>query len=65
MIREEEDDTTQEIRALVVLALKGEVAELAEKINAAKVPVTDEWTDGLNVGLEWARRIVTKDKSAS
>ena len=65
MIREEEDDTTQEVRALVVLALKGEVAELAEKIEAAKVPVTDEWTDGLNVGLEWARRIVTKDKSAS
>ena len=65
MIREEEDDTTQEVRALVLLSLKTEVATLIEKIQAAKVPVTDEWTDGLNSGLEWAVRILNKDKSAS
>jgi hypothetical protein len=65
MIREEEDDTTQEVRALVLLGLKTEVAALVEKIQAAKVPVTDEWTDGLNSGLEWAVRILNKDKSAS
>ena len=65
MIREEEDDTTQEVRALVLLSLKTEVAALVEKIQAAKVPVTDEWTDGLNSGLEWAVRILNKDKSAS
>jgi len=65
MIREEEDDTTQEVRALVLLGLKTEVAALVEKIEAAKVPVTDEWTDGLNAGLAWAVRILNKDKSAS
>lgn len=65
MIREEEDDTTQEVRALVLLSLKSEVAALAEKIKAAKVPVTDEWTEGVNAGLEWAVRILNKDKSAT
>lgn len=65
MLRQEEDDMTQEVRALVVLGLKGEVTELVDKIQAAKVPVTDEWTDGLNAGLDWAVRILRKDKSAS
>ena len=36
-----------------------------QKIEAAKVPITDEWTDGLNAGLSWAQRILRKDKSAS
>jgi hypothetical protein len=65
MIREEEDDTTQEMRAFVLLEVKRETAKLIEKIEAAKVPVTDEWTDGLNAGLAWAVRILNKDKSAS
>ena len=65
MIREEEDDTTQEVRALILLSLKTETAALIEKIQAAKVPVTDEWTEGVNAGLEWAVRILNKDKSAS
>jgi hypothetical protein len=65
MIREEEDDKTQEVRALVLLSLKTETAALIEKIQAAKVPVTDEWTEGVNAGLEWAVRILNKDKSAS
>ena len=65
MIREEEDDTTQEMRAFVLLQVKSEIAALVEKIQAAKVPVTDEWTDGLNAGLDWAVRILNKDKSAS
>lgn len=65
MIREEEDDLTQEMRAFVLLEVKRETASLVEKILAAKVPVTDEWTDGLNAGLEWAVRILNKDKSAS
>ena len=65
MIREEEDDTTQEVRALVLLSLKSEVAVLVEKIEAAKVPITDEWTEGVNAGLEWAVRILNKDKSAT
>lgn len=65
MIREEEDDLTQEMRAFVLLEVKRETAALVEKIQAAKVPVTDEWTDGLNAGLDWAVRILNKDKSAS
>jgi hypothetical protein len=65
MIREEEDDMTQEVRALVVLKIKEEIDRIIMKIEAAKVPVTDEWTDGLNAGLEWAKRILNKDKSAT
>ena len=65
MIREEEDDLTQEMRAFVLLELKQEAAKLIEKIQSAKVPVTDEWTEGVNAGLEWAVRILNKDKSAS
>ena len=65
MIREEEDDTTQEVRRLVMLEAKLEIDKFIQKIQAAKVPVTDEWTDGLNAGLEWAVRILNKDKSAS
>jgi hypothetical protein len=65
MIIEEEDDMSQEVRGLVVLEVKREVANLIKKIQDAKVPVTDEWTDGLNNGLAWAVRILNKDKSAS
>jgi hypothetical protein len=65
MIREEEDDTTQEMRALIVLEIKQETEKLIQKIESAKVPITDEWTDGLNAGLSWAQRILRKDKSAS
>ena len=65
MIREEEDDMTQEVRALVVLEVKNEIEKLLQKIEDAKVPITDEWTDGVNAGLGWAQRILRKDKSAS
>ena len=65
MIREEEDDMSQEMRAFIVLGVKREVANLIKKIQDAKVPVTDEWTDGLNSGLAWAVRILNRDKSAS
>jgi hypothetical protein len=65
MIRQEEDDMTQEMRAFVLLELKQETTKLIEKIQAAKIPVTDEWTEGVNAGLEWAVRILKKDKSAS
>ena len=65
MIREEEDDATQEMRAFILLELKQETAKLIEKIESAKVPITDEWTEGVNAGLGWAVRILKKDKSAS
>lgn len=65
MIREEEDDQTQEVRRLVVLEIKMEIDKLIKKIEDARIPVTDDWTDGVNNGLEWAVRILKKDKSAS
>ena len=65
MLREEEDDMTQDMRALIVLEIKQETDKLIQKIEDAKVPITDEWTDGLNAGLSWAQRILRKDKSAS
>jgi hypothetical protein len=65
MIREEEDDMMQEMRAFVLLEMKQETAKLIQKIESAKVPVTDEWTEGVNAGLNWAVRILNKDKSAT
>jgi hypothetical protein len=40
------------------------VAKCIKKIEDAKIPVTDEWSDGLTTGLDWAIRILEKDKSA-
>jgi hypothetical protein len=65
MLREEEDDMTQEMRQLIMLEAKMEVDKYIAKIEAARIPVTDDWTDGVNNGLEWAGRILRKDKSSS
>ena len=65
MLREEEDDMTQEMRQLIMLEVKLEIDKAIQKIESAKVPVTDEWTEGVNAGLEWAVRILNKDKSAT
>ena len=65
MIREEEDDMTQEIRRLVLLEVNAEMKDFIAKIEEAKITPTDEWGDGLNQGLEWAIRILRKDKSAT
>lgn len=65
MIREEEDDTTQEMRRLVMLEAQLQIEKMAQKIEEAKVPIQDEWTDGLNAGFDWAIRILRKDKSAN
>jgi hypothetical protein len=35
-----------------------------KKILDAKVPVQDEYTQGISDGLDWAVRILNKDKSA-
>ena len=35
-----------------------------KKIDEAKVPIQDEYTQGVNDGLGWAIRILEKDKSA-
>jgi len=65
VIREEEDDMTQEIRRLVLLEVNAEMKDFIAKIEEAKIIATDEWGDGLNQGLDWAVRILRKDKSAS
>lgn len=42
-----------------------EIEKFIEKIEESKIPVKDEWSEGLNMGLDWAIRILRKDKSAS
>jgi hypothetical protein len=64
VIREEEDDMTQEIRRLVLLEVNAELKDFITKIEERKIKPTDEWGDGLNQGLDWAVRILRKDKSA-
>jgi hypothetical protein len=64
MIREEEDDITQEMRQLVMVKVAEEIVAFISKIEDAKPPVTDEWTEGVTVGMNWAIRILRKDKSA-
>lgn len=61
---QEENDMTQEVRQLVLLELNSEIQHFIAKIEEAKIKATDEWGDGLNQGLDWAIRILKKDKSA-
>jgi hypothetical protein len=65
MIREEEDDMTQVIRQAVMVETQARIDKVIQKIEESKVPIKDEWTDGLNVGMEWAIRIFRGDKSAT
>ena len=65
MIREEEDDLSQEMRMLVLAKADELVLKYVQKIEDAKPPIADEWTEGVNVGMNWAIRILNKDKSAS
>lgn len=41
------------------------IDKFVQKIEDAKIPEKDEWSQGLNMGLDWAIRIITGDKSAS
>jgi hypothetical protein len=65
MLREEEDDMTQEIRQLVMLETKLEIDKAIQRIEESKIPIKDEWSEGVNVGMDWAIRILRKDKSAT
>lgn len=65
MIREEEDDLTQEMRMLILSKADELVLKYVQKIEDAKPPVTDDFTEGVNAGMNWAIRILNKDKSAS
>ncbi len=40
------------------------VAKCIRKIEEAKPPAKDEYTQGIQDGLDWAIRILEKDKSA-
>ena len=64
MLREEEDDMTQEMRQLVMQKVNEELLVFIGKIEEAKPPIADEWTEGVNIGMNWAIRILRKDKSA-
>jgi hypothetical protein len=65
MIREEEDDLTQEMRMLVLAKSDELVQKYVQKIEDAKPEIKDEWSEGVNVGMNWAIRILRGDKSAS
>lgn len=64
MIREEEDDMTQEIRQLIMFETKAEIDKVVEVIESLKIEVKDEWTDGLITGLDLAINVLKKDKNA-
>jgi len=64
VIREEEDDMTQEIRQLIMFETRAEIDKFINKIEELKIEVKDEWTDGLNMGLDLAINTLKKDKSA-
>lgn len=38
---------------------------VVSRIKSTLIPETDDWSKGLNTGLEWAIRILNGDKSAS
>lgn len=69
MIREEEDDLTQEMRALVIaqadMIVRERYGRIINKILAERPEVKSEYTEGVVDGLEWAVRIISGDKSAS
>jgi hypothetical protein len=44
---------------------KAHIEKFVQKIEYYKIPEKDEWSKGLNAGLDWAIRILTGDKSAS
>jgi len=65
MLREEEDDMTQEIRQFVVFAIDNEIKKLIQKITELKVESTSEYLDGVNDGLVLAVKALHRDKSTS
>lgn len=72
MIREEEDDTTQEVRLLVnrlaTTMYLDKMDRAVNKILAERPEIKEEqrdYTEGVVDGLEWAVRIIRGDKSAS
>jgi len=65
MLREEEDDMTQEIRQFVVFAIDNEIKKLVQKITDLRVESTSEYLDGVNDGLSLAVKALHRDKNIS
>ncbi len=61
MIREEEGDLTQEMRMLVLAKADELVQKYVQKIEDAKPPVTDEWTD---VEIRVLHSAITKQETS-
>jgi hypothetical protein len=55
---------TQEMRQLIMFKVSEEIKKAIDKIESSKIPVKDEWSEGLIMGMDWAIRILKKDKSA-
>jgi hypothetical protein len=51
------------VKELVLAELNVEINKFIEKIEEAKINSTNEWGDGLNTGMDWAIKILKKDKS--
>ena len=69
---QEEDDLTQEMRALVLaeatLMTNDKLDRIVNKILSERPEINEqhrEYTEGVVDGLEWAVRIIRGDKSAS
>ena len=60
---QEENDMTLEIRQLIMFETRAEIDKIINKMEHLKVEVKDEWTDGLNMGLDLAISTLRKDKS--
>ena len=64
MLRQEEDDLTQEIRQLVMLETKLEIERMIKVLEDLKIEIKDEFSQGVNIGLELAIKYLQKGKSA-
>ena len=72
MMMQEENDLTQEMRALVIseatLMTNDKLDRIVNKILSERPEINEqhrEYTEGVVDGLEWAVRIIRGDKSAS
>ena len=61
------DDDYLEIHAkeIALAETKVQIQKFIQKIEDAKPPSKDDYTQGVHDGLDWAIRILMKDKSAS